>query len=136
MSSQTASPRFPDWFPENCPPPSAMNAEGIVFRFAMKSPVDAGDFLSHHELGLAPRSNPCRRCSLSVYRSLPSARKKLRELRARTPDRFGSHIAKGTLTAEHGKIKQEGSDPDHHEWWGYDGIERHAPFQIVESLDR
>lgn len=135
MSMQSNALRFPHWFPANCPPTAAMDANGVVFRFATKSPVDPHDFLSHSELGLAPRSQPCRRCGLSVYRNLASARRKLRELRDRLPDRFGPHIAEGTLFAEHGKIKQEGKDLDHYEWWAYDGIERHAPFRIVESLE-
>jgi len=136
MSMQSNPPQFPHCFPPNCPPATSSDAGGVVYRFAMKNPVDAQDFLSHYELGLAPRSNPCRRCSLSVYRSLDSARKKLRELRDRSPDRFGSYIAEGSLTAAHGKIKQEGADPDHHEWWAYDGVIRHAPFRVVESLER
>lgn len=135
MSIQAEGRQFPDWFPENCPPADAANADGIVYRFATKNPVDARDFLSHRELGLAPRAQACRRCSLSVYRTLLSARRKLRELRERFPDRFGPYIAEGTLLAEHGKIKQEGTDSDHHEWWAYDGVERHGPFRIVESLE-
>jgi hypothetical protein len=127
---------FPEWFPNDCPPGTAVDAHGVVNRFATKSPIDYSDFLSHHELGLAPRSQPCRRCSLSVYRSLAVARSKLRELRNRSPDRFGPYITEGQLTSAHGKIKQEGSEPDHHEWWAFEGIVRHALFRIVESLER
>ena len=42
----------------------------------------------------------------------------------------------GLLTAAHGKIKQEGSEPDHHEWWAYSGVERHVPFRVIETLER
>jgi hypothetical protein len=135
---QPNPPQFPHCFPPNCPPATSSDAGGVVYHFAMKTPVDAQDFLSYHELGLAPRSNPCWRCGLSVYRSLGFARKKLRELRDLYPDRFGSYIyiAEGSLTAEHGKIKQEGKEPDHHTWWAYDGVDRHAPFRVVESLTR
>jgi hypothetical protein len=61
---------------------------------------------------------------------------KLTELRNRAPDRFGPYIMEGLLTAAHGKIKQEGSEPDHHEWWAYDGVERHVPFRVIETLER
>ncbi len=130
----SADPKFPDWFPPRRPPDSASDATGIVFRFIQSSFIDPADFLSHHELGLAPRAQPCRRCSLSVYRTLDFAREKLSELRARFPGRFGSHIAQGRLLPEHGKLKQKGIDLDHHEWWAYDGVERHEPFQMIELL--
>lgn len=135
MSANPASPRFPQWFPPDCPPPGASDAGGVVFRFATRNPVAAEDFLSHHELGLAPKAKPCSRASLSVYRTITSARRRLRQLRERFPARFGPHIAEGSLAAEHGKIIQEGADPDHHEWWAYEGVQRHAPFRIAETLD-
>jgi hypothetical protein len=134
MSTQPTSSKFPDWFPANCPPVTAADTSGIVYRFVMNDPIDPKDFLSHHELGLAPRAQPCRRCGLSVYRSLDAARTKLRDLRNRYPARFGSYIAEGSLTAQHGKIKQEGADPEHHEWWAYEGVARHEPFRVVETL--
>ena len=112
----------------------AQDADGVVYRFATKNPIATEDFLSHHELGLAPRASACRRCSLSIYRTIAAARRKLRELRDRFPDRFGSHIAEGNLSADDGKIKQQGTDPDHHEWWAYEGVSRHAKFRIVETL--
>ncbi len=125
---------FPDWFPKPCPPETAVDAHGIVYRFAARKPIHPDDFRSHHELGLAPRATPCSRCSLSVYRTLNVARVKLLELRDRFPDRFGPHIAEGGLEARYGKLKQEGKEPDHQEWWAYEGIERHEPFRIVETL--
>ena len=134
MATSPSTHQFPDWFPQSCPPFDATDADGVVYRFATKSPVAAEDFLSHHELGLAPRAQACRRCSLSLYRTLAAARRKLRELRDRSPERFGPHIAEGNLSAAHGKIKQEGSDPDHHEWWAYEDVVRHAAFRIVETV--
>lgn len=128
--------RFPDWFPPDCPPENSPDADGIVFRFTIDNRITAQDFLSHQELGLAPRSQPCRRCSLSIYRDLEYARKKLRELRDRSPDRFGaSCIAEGMLKAEHGKSKQEGADKNHHEWWPYDGVQKQHRFYTVHALD-
>lgn len=135
MATQSKVSRFPAWFPPNCPPADAADAEGVVFRFVSRNAVDAEDFLSHYERGEAPRAQPCRRCGLSVYRTLESARSKLRDLRGRYPDRFATYIAEGTLTPEHGKIKQEGKDRDHHEWWAYEGVERRLPFRVAESLD-
>jgi hypothetical protein len=134
MATRLAAFTFPEWFPPGCPRSDAPDASGVVFRFASKNPVAAEDFCSHHELGLAPNAKPCSRVSLSVYRTIAPARRKLRQLRDRYPARFGPHIAEGSLAAEHGKLMQEGADPDHYEWWAYEGVERHAPFRIVETL--
>lgn len=136
MSTNPTDPRFPDWFPSiGCPPASAADPDGVVFRFAKHNPLAEEDFQSHHELGLSPKANACSRVSLSVFRAIAPARKRLRDLRERYPARFGSHIAEGRLKPEHGKMMQVGTDPDHYEWWAYEGVERHSLFRIVETLD-
>ncbi len=106
----------------------------MVFRFVANDPVESGDFLSHHELGLALQSNPCRRCSLSVYGTLASARARLRLLRDRNPDRAERHIARGEVAAGDGKLSQAGRDSEHYEWWAFDEVVRHRSFQVVERL--
>ncbi len=45
------------------------------------------------------------------------------------------HIARGTLTAADGRMGQAGSNPEHYEWWAFEGIERHRSFSVVESAD-
>jgi len=132
MSTQSNAFRFSSWFPLNCPPTAAADADGVVFRFVAKDPVDAEDFLSYHELRLALHSDPCRRCALSVYKSLDVARDQLRDLRKRNPKRAERHIARGTLTPADGRMKQTGKIADHYSWWVFDGIVRHRSFQVVE----
>ena len=132
---QTSETGFPDWFPPNCPPAEAADANGIVFRFVANDPVHADDFRSHHELKLALQSNPCRRCSLSVYKSLEIARDRLRALRTRNPKRAEKHLARGELTPADGKLSQAGRDSDHYEWWAFNSVERHRSFQIVERVE-
>jgi hypothetical protein len=119
----------------NCPPASATNAGGIVFRFVAKDPIDVEDFRSHHELGLAPQSQPCRRCSLSVYKSLDVARDRLRGLRMRNPKRAERHIARGELTHADGKMDQAGQDLEHYEWWAFEGVKRHRSFRVIEKVE-
>jgi hypothetical protein len=135
MSTQPASLEFPDWFPPDCPSDATPLADGTVFRFVARDPVDAEDFRSHYELGLALQSNPCRRCSLSVYKNLAAAREKLRGLRKRNPQRAERHIAQGNLTNDDGKMDQAGNDPDHYEWWAFKGIERHRSFRVIERVE-
>ncbi len=135
MSTQPENAEFPDWFPPNCPPDAAALADGIVYRFVTKDPVDQEDFLSHHELGQALQSNRCRRCSLSVYKSLEVARERLRGLRKRNPKRAERHIARRALTPADGRMMQAGNDPGDHEWWAFRGVERHRSFQVIERIE-
>jgi hypothetical protein len=58
----------------------------------------------------------------------------LRKLRKRNPLRAERLIARGALTATDGVMSQAGNDPEHHEWWAFDGVERHRSFQVVERL--
>ena len=131
---QSTAPRFPSWFPPDCPPTSAADAAGVVFRFVANDPATPDDFRSHFELGLSPQTNKCRRCSLSVYQKMEIARARLRVLRDRNPQRAEKYIARGELAPEHGKLAQAGRDPEHYEWWAFDGAEPHRSFQVVERV--
>ncbi len=135
MLTQPDGREFPEWFPRNCPSEETPLAEGIVFRFVAKNPVHPDDFRSHRELGLALQSQPCRGCSLSVYRNLDAAREKLRELRRRNPKRAERHIARGELTNHDGKLNQAGSDPEHYEWSAFQGVQPHQSFRVIERVE-
>ena len=135
MLTQSDAREFPEWFPRNCPSEETPLTEGIVFRFVAKDPVHPDDFRSHYELGSALQSQPCRRCSLSVYKNLDAARQRLRGLRTRNPKRAERHIAQGKLTNNDGKLDQAGSDPEHFEWWAFKGVECHRSFQVIERVE-
>jgi hypothetical protein len=126
---------FPDFFPDRCPPDDAIKANHIVFRFVKEDPPTPKDFVSHYQLGLAPKADLCERCSLSVFDSREAARLKLLELKERFPDRsFGNYLAECVITHEHGSIKQTGRDITHHSWWAFQGVNFLEVVRIVHPV--
>ena len=128
-------PKFPDWFvPQGqCPPADAVDTSGEIFCFASKVPVTPEEFRSYHEKGDRPNGRLCERCGLSVFKKAEHVRRLLLHLWKNYPEKvYGPHIVRRELTPSDGKIKPTGGK-DHHTWWAYEGVERHASFTLVET---
>ena len=123
------SVKFPNDWPEDCPPIEAEDAEGVVYRICKKDPPAESDFLSHFETGRMKHAPPCLRAGLSVLRTIGDARHL-----ARLFPSLGAFIAQGRLRPEHGKTAPtKGKVPSHSTWWPYDGVERHSVFVPEEA---
>lgn len=119
--------KFPDNWPDDCPPADAEAANGNYFRVGKNNPPVADDFKSHAERGIAPSANPCMRAGLSLLRSTDDATHQTNLF-----PKLGKLIFCGSLSAEHGKTKLTGGKlPTHTTWWPYEGIDRVAPFVCV-----
>ena len=127
-------PRFPDWFVPECPPNGSADADGIIFRFVAAIPAGPEEFLSYFETGERPNAHACQRCGLSVFRNAGDVRDLLRHLWKNFPDKsYGPHIVRRELEPADGKLKKTGAR-GHHSWWAYEGVERHASFEFVETV--
>jgi len=138
VSEGQASQRFPDFFPDGCPPETAEPTSGRVYRWVKTNPPTSEDFKSHYELGKPRRrnTNPCQYVGLSVYRSVEVAVDRLVSLKERLPNLdFGDHIAEGDLTEDHGKIEQSGRDSEHHTWWPFLGVDHLSLFRVVRNVE-
>lgn len=121
---------FPTDWPVGCPSADTPNAEGEVYRIVKSNPATAADMLSHHETGRLPSADPCLRCGLSVFRILEDALNQQKLL-----PKLGKRIAKGLLTAPHGKAcLTKGQQPTHTTWWPYDGADRVSIFVVVQEV--
>lgn len=120
---------WPDHFPENCPPPAAAWANGIVYRFVKNNPPEAGDFISYQLLNPEEdyREKTCQACGISVYRDKDDLLKK----QNRVPAKRGSHIAEGNLNPDIGKILATPHQGDsHHTLWIHSGIRAEDNFPV------
>jgi hypothetical protein len=136
MSMQSNAPQFPEWFVPDCPPPDAADAKGTVYRFVAEMPLKSSDFVSYHETQERPNAPACQRCGLSVFRKVEDVRELLLFLWKTYPRKsYGPHVVKRELSAADGKIKATGK-PGHQTWWAYEGVERHASFELVETVQR
>jgi hypothetical protein len=120
---------FPNGWPEGCPPYEAVDASDDIFRIVGHEPPADCDFMTHFESGKLPNAPPCLRCGLSVFRQIGDAIHQRRLL-----PRLGRLIAKGTLSAEHGKTKvTPGKQPTHTTWWPYERVNRASLFSVVSE---
>lgn len=117
-------PKFPNWFPPDCPPDTATDASGIVYRIVAGESLSAADFLTYHELGKLPDANPCRRCAVSVFDSFAYALHCL----CMSP-RLGTAISEGELEAGHGKTQLTSESSGHVSWWAYEHVARQDCFR-------
>jgi hypothetical protein len=107
---------FPTHFPNGCPPSSAEDARGEVYRFVRNDPPRAGDFISHF-VGNKPHDagKKCQACGLSVLRS----EQDVKEARRLSPWFKKRKVAKARLSPDWGKLDKTESRnvPNHHTWW-------------------
>jgi|SRR5665213_1243541 len=136
--SRTDKHAFGAHFPPNCPPASAVECGGIVYRLVSGKTPTIDDFLTHAELGLAPRADACDRCGLSVYENRGDAIALYQRVVARfgpQGTRIGNLVARLELTAAHGRqlATPNQRTPDSHcTWWPFADVDRVSSFdQIV-----
>lgn len=127
-------------FPPNCPPESADDASGIVYRLVSNQPPTPEDFSTHAERRAAPNADPCDRCGLSVYRVQQDAINQYRLIVSRhgvNGTRIGKLVARLALESRHGRLMPTPNKhlrDSHHTWWPFSGTDRLSSFEeIVED---
>ena len=120
---------WPDFYPENCPPPEAEPASGTVYRLVRNDPPQAEDFLSTWEEFPGRFPEPTIQISgVSVYRDpqdIERLKNRIRHLRNRK-------TAKGELNSTLGFIQPtKGRERSHHTWWIPIGAEPWLVFKVI-----
>lgn len=122
--------KWPEFYPENCPPEDAEPASGTFYRLVEYNPPQAKDFKSVFE------ENPeqfthipmVKRCGLSVHtdpRDSNQLKKRVRKFRNR-------QIAEGRLNSTLGMIQHTPSaEESHHTWWVPIGAEPWLVFNVI-----
>ena len=112
--------KWPEFFPDNCPPAEAEPASGTFYRLVRHNPPRAEDFKSAFEENpkLFTHIPMVKRCGLSVHKD-PQDSERLRErLKNRARKFKNRQIAEGTLNPTLGMIKHTPSlEQSHHSWW-------------------
>ena len=105
---------WPDHFPENCPPDSAVPVTGIVYRFVDN--LEEIDFFSFYDLDPTKNwGNACKARGLSVFRS----QEVTESMAAILPSLRRKQLAKAELTAGDGVIGHTPSrnTAEHYTFW-------------------
>lgn len=122
--------RYPDFFPQSCPPEDAELKKIEVYRFCEAETISEKDFKSFYEMNPERFKNKIMAYGLSVYLNitdLESARNKSPRLRKM------KSYAVGLTYICTGKIKHTFSknNPGHYTWWLFDGIKPQNYFKSV-----
>lgn len=127
------SVKFPDYFPEGCPPPEAVGEERVLFRLCYGPVPTENDFVSHYQRNPEKFRENILAYGLSVFSTEDDCRtacKKSPLLRKKY--HFCSY---GMNTPERGKILLTPAklSPAHITWWIYEGIEPHTFFETCDE---
>lgn len=113
---------WPDWFPPNCPPPSASAASGTFYRLVEEPTVKRDDFRSLRELFIQgvkkrqywPDDQECKAVALSIHSVIGDAEATRRAIGPLRKHR----IAEGEIDGEGRVLPTPGRRGDsHHSWW-------------------
>lgn len=121
--------RYPDHFPENCPPPDAKPGPRELYRIVREFPVIKNDFRTAHERGAFKKGCQCLRRGLSCLQTIEDARHCTIAL-----PHLGRIIVRGTVGPDHGSLLEtKGSEPSHITWWVAKGVDPLPLFSFVEE---
>jgi hypothetical protein len=127
--------KFPDFFPENCPPSDSVSAYGDFYRVVTDKDgrtLKKEHLKSHREKQpnrtFPPDLSECELCSVSLLKDLEEAKNFAKFLLAFPSNRNKiGRIAYGTLSSEMGKIKHtpkpESNQLSHYDWWCPEGFD-------------
>ena len=124
--------KFPDYFPEGCPPASAKDSEITLYRLCKDMVPCKADFVSFYLINPEKYRNCINAYGLSVFPSIEDcniARSKAPRLRKKP------YSAKGENNEDRGKyvFTPSNANPNHITWWVYEGVEPHTFFEICND---
>lgn len=120
--------KFPDYFPEGCPPDDTIKEELPVYRIAKYNPINIKDFQVNFIKFPGKFDDDVRAYGLSVYEDIES----LERCRSKIPGlKRCKHIYKAITKEQYGKIKRTPNDFGKHiTWWLYEKIDPLDVFTI------
>ncbi|HHQ4313680.1 TPA: hypothetical protein ACSP7Z_004362 [Serratia fonticola] len=129
---------YPDFYPSNVPPKEAKDAEGVFFRIVKKNPPQNECFASMFEekpKRLKKFSGLKLKCcyGVSVYTEENAVVNAFDKFPEGTGQRY---VAKGTVSAEDGKMMKTCADPFHHTLWLKINAQLHEKFSCTRGLNK
>jgi len=122
--------KFPDYFPEGCPPEDAISKEIIVYRICKNNPIERKDFASYYELNKG--KSDIKHYGVSVFSNSNEAK-----MICLLPNHRQEFIATGKTAEECGKIKLTPSikSSSHITWWLYENARPEKYFSKMEGIE-
>jgi len=122
--------KWPEFFPDSCPPQDSSSATGIVYRLINGQVPKEYDFKPYRQLypDRVFDIPECQACSLSVY----TDKADVVRLKKRIPATRNKKVACGSLNSSCGKLKPTPSkENSHHSWWVPTDLQPWLTFETV-----
>lgn len=132
MADETLVVAWGSYFPADCPPESATEANGSAYRFVRNDPPTDADFVPYKKAGKAFLGDDCQACALSVLRDFED----VQYMQSAIPGFRTRHVAVGNLSAGVILNTPGRGTPSHHSWWLPDGTVVSAGFRVLAAGDR
>ncbi|MCI6058627.1 MAG: hypothetical protein MR701_02090 [Clostridiales bacterium] len=120
--------KFPNYFPEGCPPKDAISKEEVVYRVCKNDPITRKDFASYYELGKG--KHDVKHYGVSVFSNCGEAK-----TICLMPNHRQEFVAKGKTVEECGVIKATPSNKNssHITWWLYEEARPQEHFNAIKE---
>ncbi len=121
--------KYPNYFPQGCPPDDAVAKEIDAYRICKSSIITHSDFLSFYEEGKKIYGNILG-YGISIFSNINEAYTVLK-----MPAHRKEYIAKGITNSDCGVIKYTPSSKhsSHYTWWLYENATPEKYFQIIKE---
>jgi len=130
MADKVDKLKFPDYFPQGCPPSEAVFKEMDVYRLCVNSTPCEEDFQSFYLSDPKKYAGNIRAYGISTFPSFKACESALRKcVNLRNKYKFCAH---GITYIYTGKVMNTPSkaNPKHITWWLYDGVKPHTYFKV------
>ena len=126
--------KYPEYFPQGCPPEDAEKGDKELYRFCKGITTEKSDFVSYYINNPEKYKNKVNSYGLSVFGSIDDCLSAYRK----SPYIFGKYrsISKGNTNIERGSYKNTPSKSNlaHITWWVCDGVKPETFFVTVHVM--
>ncbi len=124
--------KFPDWFPENCPPADAFCEKLKVYRLAFNKKLKKKDFLPN--VKLYPKNKRYKNNILAYGISVFEDIQDMKDMKRKIPGlKKMKYNIVGYTIEEYGLIKHTPNNNSHITWWLYEDMYPINHFKLVKE---
>lgn len=136
LLSETCN-KFPDYFPENCPPLNAKKGRMIVYRWVSNNPANISDFICNRLVypnRIFKPEDELISYGLSTFREAKDLDELAKYFSPKLRSKKFKYKAKGLMIEDYGVyLDTPKNNNSHVTWWIYNGVLLNPVFKVFEG---